>query len=167
MLHKLSIQEAIFILSNFNKDVERINRQFYSNFFGPVAVDVRTINHNDKMSDNLTTLESYQDLITDISALRYAISQANVTIKVAGKPVAYQLEWIRLQRQLIKQLEQLLERGETRVENGVGVVEYRAYAEDDIRQQLDQLTKEVNQISAKIDQSNATTLIEIDLLTDF
>ncbi|XJS11094.1 hypothetical protein ACF3NG_02175 [Aerococcaceae bacterium WGS1372] len=166
MLHRLTIQEAIFILSNFNKEVERINRQFYSNFFGPVAVDGKAIPHTDKATNNLESLEAYQNLVTDISHLRQAINLANGNISIDGKPVSYQLEWIRLQRQLINQLEQLLERSETRVENGVGVVDYRPYAEADIRLQIEQLTKKVNQISSKIDQSNATTTIELQLLTD-
>lgn len=166
MQHQLTIQEAIFVLSTLNKQVDRLNRQFYSNFFGPVAIDDKALSQQDKATDNKESLEYYQKLIADISRLREVINNANTTYKVNGKSISYQLEWIRLQRQLIQQLEQLLERSEIRVENGVGVVDYRPYAEEDILLQLDQLTKEVNQLSTKIDQSNASNIVVVNLFSE-
>ena len=73
---------------------------------------------------------------------------------------------VRQTRLLLTQLENLIQRQETRVETGVGVVEYSAYNESSIREDIDRLTKEVNKISSLIDQSNANSMISIDLLTE-
>ncbi|TLQ41189.1 hypothetical protein FEZ33_06505 [Ruoffia tabacinasalis] len=166
MQHHLTIQEAIFTLSNFNKQIDQLTYRFRSNFFGPVKVDGKPIAHDDKAKSNEEELVKYKQMITDISALRHAIAQANNELIVENHSVTYQLEWVRQTRLLLTQLENLIQRQETRVETGVGVVEYSAYNESSIREDIDRLTKEVNKISSLIDQSNANSMISIDLLTE-
>ncbi|MBZ6527420.1 hypothetical protein HYQ40_06480 [Aerococcaceae bacterium DSM 111021] len=166
MQYQFTIQEAIFTLSNFNKQIEQLNRRFYSNFFGPIKVDGKPIPHADKAQSNEDELIKYKKLITDTSALRHSIAQANNELIVDNQSVTYQLEWVRQTRFLITQLENLIQRQETRVETGVGIVEYSAYNELSIREDIDRLTKEVNKISSLIDQSNAQSIITIELSTE-
>lgn len=166
MQYQISIQEAIFTLSNFNKQIDRMNRLFYSNFFGPVAVNGVALSFDDKANANQADLQTYQNLIADVSELRQKITEANHSIEIDGKAVSYQLERLRLNRHLIEQLDSLIERHDTRVENGVGVVEYKAYSEDYIRETVDLLRKEMNQLSTKIDHSNAVSMITVELLTE-
>ena len=129
-------------------------------------MDGKPIAHDDKDKSNEEDLVKYKQLITDTSALRHAIAKANNEHIVENHSVTYQLEWVRQTRLLLTQLENLIQRQETRVETGVGVVEYSAYNETSIREDIDRLTKEVNKISSLIDQSNANSMISIDLLTE-
>ena len=166
MIKQLTLQKAIFTLANINKELERFNRRFYANFFGPVAIDGKPIANSNKAQANETDVNQYQELINDASNLRQTIAQANNDTQVNGQTMTYQLEWLRQTRNLITQLERVLERQEVRVENGVGVVEYNAYSEPFVQDTLTKLTKAVNQLSTQIDQVNAQTMLTVELVTD-
>ncbi|MGO4937758.1 hypothetical protein ACTQ54_09130 [Fundicoccus sp. Sow4_H7] len=166
MTTQLTIQEAIFTLSNVNKEIERLNRRLFSNFTGPIRVDGVKITQGHKAEENEADLQLQQELIQDASHLRQAINQANQDNQVEGQTISYQLEWLRHTRNLLEHLQQLLESQSTRVENGVGVVEYGVYNEALVNETIKTLTQKANALSAKIDLFNAQTTLSVELIHD-
>ncbi|UUX33586.1 hypothetical protein [Fundicoccus culcitae] len=166
MQYQITIQEAIFTLSNLNKQIDTFNRRLYTNFFGPIRVDGVKIGQATKAEANAADLMAYQNLVTDASTLRQAIAQVNQENTIDDLTVTYQLEWLRHSRKLLANLEQLLNQQETRVENGVGVVEYGAYNEPLVQETVAQLSKQANALSSKIDLFNAQTTLTVDLIQD-
>ena len=162
---KLTIQQAIFTISNLTKKQRRLLDYIRDNYVVPLKVNGKEVfeqNQADEMLKNLSEL----DLVNqDIVTLKDGINVANSENFIENKSLFALLEEVRLKRAVLYDLEYLLKRDSTTVENGVGVVQYGVLNKKELIEKFDKLENEVNSLSEKIDSINSKTEIEVKLLS--
>ena len=162
---KLTIQQAIFTISNLTKKQRRLLDYIRDNYVVPLKVNGKEVfeqNQADEMLKNLSEL----DLVNqDIVTLKDGINVANSENFIENKSLFALLEEVRLKRAVLYDLEYLLKRDSTTVENGVGVVQYGVLNKKELIEKFDKLENEVNSLSEKIDNVNSKTEIEVKLLS--
>ena len=162
---KLTIQQAIFIISNLTKKQRRLLDYIRDNYVVPLKVNGKEVfvqAQADEMLKNLSEL----DLVNqDIVTLKDGINVANSENFIENKSLFALLEEVRLKRAVLYDLEYLLKKESTRVENGVGVVQYGVLNKKELIEKFDKLENEVNSLSEKIDSINSKTEIEVKLLS--
>ncbi|PHI16054.1 hypothetical protein KST80_07375 [Fusobacterium polymorphum] len=162
---KLTIQQAIFTISNLTKKQRRLLDYIRDNYVVPLKVNGKEVfeqNQADEMLKNLSELELVnQDIVT----LKDGINVANSENFIENKSLFALLEEVRLKRSILYDLEYLLKRDSTTVENGVGVVQYGVLNKKELIEKFDKLENEVNSLSEKIDSINSKTEIEVKLLS--
>ena len=162
---KLTIQQAIFTISNLTKKQRRLLDYIRDNYVVPLKVNGKEVfeqNQADEMLKNLSEL----DLVNqDIVTLKDGINVANSENFIENKSLFALLEEVRLKRSILYDLEYLLKRDSTTVENGVGVVQYGVLNKKELIEKFDKLENEVNSLSEKIDSINSKTEIEVKLLS--
>jgi len=162
---KLTIQQAIFTISNLTKKQRRLLDYIRDNYVVPLKVNGKEVfeqNQADEMLKNLSEL----DLVNqDIVTLKDGINVANSENFIENKSLFSLLEEVRLKRSILYELEYLLKRDSTSVESGVGVVQYGVLNKKELIEKFDKLENEVNSLSEKIDSINSKTEIEVKLLS--
>ena len=162
---KLTLQQAIFTVSNLTKKQRRLLDYIRDNYVVPLKVNGKEVfeqNQADEMLKNLSEL----DLVNqDIVTLKDGINVANSENFIENKSLFALLEEVRLKRNILFDLEYLLKRDSTTVENGVGVVQYGVLNKKELTEKFDKLENEVNSLSEKIDSINSKTEIEVKLLS--
>ena len=162
---KLTLQQAIFTISNLTKKQRRLLDYIRDNYVVPLKVNGKEVfeqNQADEMLKNLFEL----DLVNqDIVTLKDGINVANSENFIENKSLFALLEEVRLKRSILYDLEYLLKRDSTTVENGVGVVQYGVLNKKELIEKFDKLENEVNSLSEKIDSINSKTEIEVKLLS--
>ena len=162
---KLTLQQAIFTISNLTKKQRRLLDYIRDNYVVPLKVNGKDVFEQaqaDKMLKNLSEL----DLVNqDIVTLKDGINVANSENFIENKSLFALLEEVRLKRSILYDLEYLLKRDSTTVENGVGVVQYGVLNKKELIEKFDKLENEVNSLSEKIDSINSKTEIEVKLLS--
>ena len=162
---KLTLQQAIFTISNLTKKQKRLLDYIRDNYVVPLKVNGKEVfeqNQADEMLKNLSEL----DLVNqDIVTLKDGINVANSENFIENKSLFALLEEVRLKRNILFDLEYLLKRESTRVENGVGVVQYGVLNKKELAEKFNKLENEVNSLSEKIDSINSKTEIEVKLLS--
>ena len=162
---KLTLQQAIFTISNLTKKQRRLLDYIRDNYVVPLKVNGKEVfeqNQADEMLKNLSEL----DLVNqDIVTLKDGINVANSENFIENKSLFALLEEVRLKRAVLYDLEYLLKRDSTTVENGVGVVQYGVLNKKELIEKFDKLENEVNSLSEKIDGVNSKTEIEVKLLS--
>ena len=162
---KLTIQQAIFTISNLTKKQRRLLDYIRDNYVVPLKVNGKEVfeqNQADEMLKNLSELELVNQ---DIVALKDGINVANSENFIENKSLFALLEEVRLKRAVLYDLEYLLKRDSTTVENGVGVVQYGVLNKKELIEKFDKLENEVNSLSEKIDSINSKTEIEVKLVS--
>jgi hypothetical protein len=162
---KLTIQQAIFTISNLTKKQRRLLDYIRDNYVVPLKVNGKEVfeqNQADEMLKNLSELELVNQ---DIVALKDGINVANSENFIENKSLFALLEEVRLKRAVLYDLEYLLKRDSTTVENGIGVVQYGVLNKKELTEIFDKLENEVNSLSEKIDSINSKTEIEVKLLS--
>ena len=162
---KLTIQQAIFTISNLTKKQRRLLDYIRDNYVVPLKVNGKEVfeqNQADEMLKNLSELELVNQ---DIVALKDGINVANSENFIENKSLFALLEEVRLKRSVLYDLEYLLKRESTRVENGIGVVQYGVLNKKELIEKFDKLENEVNSLSEKIDSINSKTEIEVKLVS--
>ena len=162
---KLTIQQAIFTISNLTKKQRRLLDYIRDHYVVPLKVNGKEVfeqNQADEMLKNLSELELVNQ---DIVALKDGINVANSENFIENKSLFALLEEVRLKRSILYDLEYLLKRDSTTVENGVGVVQYGVLNKKELTEKFDKLENEVNSLSEKIDSINSKTEIEVKLLS--
>ena len=162
---KLTLQQAIFTISNLTKKQRRLLDYIRDNYVVPLKVNGKEVfeqNQADEMLKNLSELELVNQ---DIVALKDGINVANSENFIENKSLFALLEEVRLKRAVLYDLEYLLKRDSTTVENGVGVVQYGVLNKKELIEKFDKLENEVNSLSEKIDSINSKTEIEVKLLS--
>ena len=166
---KLTIQQAIFTISNLTKKQRRLLDYIRDNYVVPLKVNGKEVFEQaqaDEMLKNLSELDSELDLVNqDIVTLKDGINVANSENFIENKSLFALLEEVRLKRSTLYELEYLLKRDSTTVENGVGVVQYGVLNKKELTEIFDKLENEVNSLSEKIDSINSKTEIEVKLLS--
>ena len=162
---KLTIQQAIFTISNLTKKQRRLLDYIRDNYVVPLKVNGKEVFEQAQADEMLKNLSELGLVNQDIVALKDGINVANSENFIENKSLFALLEEVRLKRSILYDLEYLLKRDSTTVENGVGVVQYGVLNKKELTEIFDKLENEVNSLSEKIDSINSKTEIEVKLLS--
>ena len=162
---KLTIQQAIFTISNLTKKQRRLLDYIRDNYVVPLKVNGKDVFEQAQADEMLKNLSELDLVNQDIVTLKDGINIANSENFIENKSLFALLEEVRLKRSILYDLEYLLKRDSTTVENGVGVVQYGVLNKKELIEKFDKLENEVNSLSEKIDSINSKTEIEVKLLS--
>ena len=162
---KLTLQQAIFTISNLTKKQKRLLDYIRDNYVVPLKVNGKEVFEQAQADEMLKNLSELGLVNQDIVALKDGINVANSENFIEHKSLFALLEEVRLKRSVLYDLEYLLKRESTRVENGVGVVQYGVLNRKELMEKFNKLENEVNSLSEKIDSINSKTEIEVKLLS--
>ena len=162
---KLTIQQAIFTISNLTKKQRRLLDYIRDNYVVPLKVNGKDVFEQAQADEMLKNLSELDLVNQDIVTLKDGINIANSENFIENKSLFALLEEVRLKRSTLYELEYLLKRDSTTVENGVGVVQYGVLNKKELIEKFDKLENEVNSLSEKIDSINSKTEIEVRLLS--
>ena len=162
---KLTIQQAIFTISNLTKKQRRLLDYIRDNYVVPLKVNGKEVFEQAQADEMLKNLSELDLVNQDIVTLKDGINVANSENFIENKSLFALLEEVRLKRSTLYELEYLLKRDSTTVENGVGVVQYGVLNKKELIEKFDKLENEVNSLSEKIDSINSKTEIEVRLLS--
>ena len=150
---KLTLQQAIFTISNLTKKQKRLLDYIRDNYVVPLKVNGKEVFEQAQADEMLKNLSELGLVNQDIVALKDGINVANSENFIENKSLFALLEEVRLKR------------SSTRVENGVGVVQYGVLNRNELIEKFNKLENEVNSLSEKIDGVNSKTEIEVKLLS--
>ena len=162
---KLTIQQAIFTISNLTKKQRRLLDYIRDNYVVPLKVNGKEVFEQNQADEMLKNLSELGLVNQDIVALKDGINVANSENFIENKSLFSLLEEVRLKRSILYDLEYLLKRDSTTVENGVGVVQYGVLNKKELIEKFNKLENEVNSLSEKIDSINSKTEIEVKLVS--
>ena len=162
---KLTLQQAIFTISNLTKKQKRLLDYIRDNYVVPLKVNGKDVFEQAQADEMLKNLSELDLVNQDIVTLKDGINVANSENFIENKSLFALLEEVRLKRSILYDLEYLLKRDSTTVENGVGVVQYGVLNKKELIEKFDKLENEVNSLSEKIDSINSKTEIEVRLLS--
>ncbi len=162
---KLTLQQAIFTISNLTKKQRRLLDYIRDNYVVPLKVNGKDVFEQAQADEMLKYLSELDLVNQDIITLKDGINVANSENFIENKSLFALLEEVRLKRSILYDLEYLLKRDSTTVENGVGVVQYGVLNKKELIEKFDKLENEVNSLSEKIDSINSKTEIEVKLLS--
>ena len=162
---KLTLQQAIFTISNLTKKQRRLLDYIRDNYVVPLKVNGKDVFEQAQADEMLKNLSELDLVNQDIVTLKDGINVANSENFIENKSLFALLEEVRLKRSILYDLEYLLKRDSTTVDNGVGVVQYGVLNKKELIEKFDKLENEVNSLSEKIDSINSKTEIEVKLLS--
>ena len=162
---KLTIQQAIFTISNLTKKQRRLLDYIRDNYVVPLKVNGKDVFEQAQADEMLKNLSELDLVNQDIVTLKDGINVANSENFIENKSLFALLEEVRLKRSILYDLEYLLKRDSTTVENGVGVVQYGVLNKKELIEKFNKLENEVNSLSEKIDSINSKTEIEVKLVS--
>ena len=162
---KLTLQQAIFTISNLTKKQRRLLDYIRDSYVVPLKVNGKEVFEETQADEMLKNLSELDLINKDIITLKDGINIANSENFIENKSLFMLLEEVRLKRNVLFDLEYLLKRDSTAVENGVGVVQYGVLNRRELVEKFNKLENEVNSLSEKIDSINSKTEIEVKLLS--
>ena len=162
---KLTLQQAIFTISNLTKKQRRLLDYIRDNYVVPLKVNGKDVFEQAQADEMLKNLSELDLVNQDIVTLKDGINVANSENFIENKSLFALLEEVRLKRAVLYDLEYLLKRESTRVENGIGVVQYGVLNRKELMEKFNKLENEVNSLSEKIDSVNSKTEIEVKLVS--
>ena len=162
---KLTLQQAIFTISNLSKKQRRLLDLIHDSYVVPLKVNGKEVFEQAQADEMLKNLAELDLINQDIVTLKDGINVANTENFIENKSLFALLEEVRLKRNILFDLEYLLKRDSTTVENGVGVVQYGVLNKKELAEKFNKLENEVNSLSEKIDSVNAKTEIEVKLFS--
>ena len=162
---KLTLQQAIFTISNLTKKQRRLLDYIRDNYVVPLKVNGNEVFEQAQADEMLKNLSELDLVNQDIVTLKDEINVANSENFIENKSLFSLLEEVRLKRAVLYDLEYLLKRDSTSVESGVGVVQYGVLNRKELIEKFNKLENEVNSLSEKIDSINSKTEIEVKLLS--
>ena len=162
---KLTLQQAIFTISNLTKKQRRLLDYIRDNYVVPLKVNGKDVFEQAQADEMLKNLSELDLVNQDIVTLKDGINVANSENFIENKSLFALLEEVRLKRSILYELEYLLKRDSTSVESGVGVVQYGVLNKKELIEKFNKLENEVNSLSEKIDNVNSKTEIEVKLLS--
>ena len=162
---KLTLQQAIFTISNLSKKQRRLLDLIRDSYVVPLKVNGKEVFEQAQADEMLKNLSELDLINQDIVTLKDEINVANTENFIENKSLFALLEEVRLKRNILFDLEYLLKRDSTTVENGIGVVQYGVLNKKELVEKFNKLENEVNSLSEKIDSVNAKTEIEVKLFS--
>lgn len=163
---KLTLQQAIFTVSNLTKKQKRLMDTIRYNYEVPLKVNGKDVFEESQAQEMLQLIEELNLVNKDLIAIKDEINIANAENFLDNKSLFSILEEVRIKRQQLSVYEYLASTGRTAVETGVGVVQYGALNRDKIRELFKELEVEVNTLSEKIDAINSKIEIEVKLYSE-
>lgn len=155
----MRIQEAIFEVSELQKEVNRLRTDLYRGYHGPISVNDKDIDTGYLKVKFNTQIETLTEKIKQLAELKAKVQKANMLTEVCGMSLTEALVKVKELRSLIQSLEIGNEGSRTVVEN-VGVVRYGMFDEEYYESLLEGYRKEVSALSQAIDEANSTTHID-------
>ena len=162
---KLTLQQAIFTISNLTKKQRRLLDYIRDNYVVPLKVNGKDVFEQAQADEMLKNLSELDLVNQDIVTLKDGINVANSENFIENKSLFALLEEVRLKRAVLYDLEYLLKRESTRVENSIGVVQYGVLNRKELMEKFNKLENEVNSLSEKIYSINSKTEIEVKLVS--
>lgn len=162
---KLTLQQAIFTVSNLTKKQKRLMRTINDDYVVPLKVNGKEVFEQTQADEMLDKIAELELINKDILALKDEINIANTENFIDNKSLFFILEEVRIKRSILSDYLDLLDSGRTSVETGVGVVQYSTLNRAKINTICEELEKEVNTLSDKIDNINSKIEIEVKLFT--
>ena len=162
---KLTLQQAIFTISNLTKKQRRLLDYIRDSYVVPLKINGKEVFEETQADEMLKNLSELDLINQDIITLKDGINIANSENFIENKSLFMLLEEVRLKRNVLFDLEYLLKRDSTAVENGVGVVQYGVLNRRELVEKFNKLENEVSSLSEKIDSVNAKTEIEVKLFS--
>ncbi len=167
----LTLQEAIFTVSNLRTELANEYEKFSTEYRVPISVNNEKIDHADKFSKVNESLAKVKQLRNDLVTLKTAIHHKNSTATVVldGTEITASsaLESLKIERGIINNIKNNITfgYGRERVKtiSGVGIVEEGIINEDEIKEYLSELETLVNKKSILIDKFNSTETIDVTL----
>lgn len=169
----LTLQEAIFTISNLRRELSKEYEKFSTDYRVPVAVNNEKIDNSNRVKQVDESLEKIKSLKEDLVTLKTAIHLKNSTgtITIDGKDMTAStvLESLKVERDLVQNITNNIDFGYGRERiktvSGVGIVEEGIINEEVVREYLEKLEKDVQRKSILIDKFNSTEKIEVTLNT--
>ena len=183
---KLTLQQAIFTISNLTKKQKRLLDYIRDNYVVPLKVNGKEVFEQTQADEMLKNLSELGLVNQDIVALKDGINvESNnsklidLEVKISNDldnrgqgiqnafslSIQYEYEYVINKKCPIPSKNKPLKKESTRVENGVGVVQYGVLNRNELMEKFNKLENEVNSLSEKIDNVNSKTEIEVKLLS--
>lgn len=121
---KLTLQQAIFTVSNLTKKQKRLMRTINDDYVVPLKVNGKEVFEQTQADEMLDKIAELELINKDILALKDEINIANTENFIDNKSLFFILEEVRIKRSILSDYLDLLDSGRTSVETGVGVVQY-------------------------------------------
>jgi len=167
----LTLQEAIFTVSNLRTQLNKEYTKFDTEYRVPIAVNNESVVKADKKEDVKASLNKIEAVKQDIIALKAAIHVKNTTgtINIDGQEATASevLESLKLERDIVNNLQNNTSFGYSRERiktvSGVGIVEEGIINEAEVLQYIEEMEVTVHRKSMLIDKFNSTETVEVTL----
>lgn len=156
---KMRVQEAIYEISELQKEINTLRMELYKGYHGPIQVNNEVIDTSDLYKSFNDKLGKIQELLGRLVELKGKVQKANLETQVEGMSVTEALVKVKELRSLYESLAIGYERPRTSIEN-VGVVKYGMFDDDHYRKTMEELRQQINTLSQAIDLVNSTTMID-------
>ncbi|WP_186089248.1 hypothetical protein [Jeotgalicoccus aerolatus] len=171
MMTTLTLQEAIFTVSNLRTQLNKEYTKFDTEYRVPIAVNNESVVKADKKEDVKASLNKIETVKQDIIALKAAIHVKNTTgtINIDGQEATASevLESLKLERDIVNNLQNNTSFGYSRERiktvSGVGIVEEGIINEAEVLQYIEEMEVTVHRKSMLIDKFNSTETVEVTL----
>ena len=167
----LTLQEAIFTVSNLRTQLNKEYTKFDTEYRVPIAVNNESVVKADKKEDVKASLNKIEAVKQDIIALKAAIHVKNTTgtINIDGQVATASevRESVKLERDIVNNLQNNTSFGYSRERiktvSGVGIVEEGIINEAEVLQYIEEMEVTVHRKSMLIDKFNSTETVEVTL----
>lgn len=166
MLKKLTMQQAIFMLSNLQKKEGKLKQQFYGSCRDiPLKKDGESVVSQELVEKNIDRFKEYKALLKDIVNLKKAIHAGNNVSVYEGKTLNDLLIEAKMGRQYLSLLEVMIHDSRISLEPNLGVIEYGNPNIEMFEEEIESLDLEnkLNELSQLIEKLNTEVEIEVDL----
>lgn len=157
---QMRIQDAIFEVSELQKDINRLRSGLYGDYYGPIAVNEKNLDTGYLKTTFDEQITEIAEKITRLTTLKAKIQQANLEARVGELSVTEALIRVKELRSILQLLEAGYQGTRTKIEN-VGAVRYGMFDDEYYLSIMEGYRKEVTSLSQAIDLANSTTFISI------
>lgn len=166
MIKKITMQQAIFMLSNLQKKEAKLKQQFYGSCRDiPLKKDGESVVSQELVEKNIDRFKEYKALLKDIVNLKKAIHAGNNVPVYEGKTLNDLLIEAKTGRQYLSLLEVMIHDSRISLEPNLGVIEYGNPNIEMFAEEIESLDLEnkLNELSQLIEKLNTEVEIEVDL----
>ena len=166
MIKKITMQQAIFMLSNLQKKEAKLKQQFYGSCRDiPLKKDGESVVSQELVEKNIDRFKEYKDLLKNIVNLKKAIHAGNNKVVYEGKTLNDLLIEAKTGRQYLSLLEVMIHDSRISLEPNLGVIEYGNPNIEMFEEEIESLDLEnkLNELSQLIEKLNTEVEIEVDL----
>lgn len=160
---ELTIQQAIFEISNLTKRKQKLLTKMQNIYNVPLKVNGKDVFDKEKARFMLDDIAEINSINSRILTIKNALTKVNINTKINGKNLLEIIEEVKIKRELLQTLENSSSLNRTEVETGVGVVDYGVLNSEKVESLIKKLEEEINNLSSLIDKTNSETLIKINI----